>query len=100
MTDFTKFNLHSLYVFILPALLNIRLRNEAKRLEAQRQEQMAAEGVEGQVEPVEPGTVDWLYGENMKDLPPQDEVEQEDTTEVVTSNKWSDDEDYRPVSDP
>ena len=56
------------------ALLDVRNRNEAQSLEQRKKEEAARMGLPTDNIHVEPGTVDWLYGENM----PEPNMEEDD----------------------
>ena len=59
------------------ALLQVRNRIEAQRVEQQRKEEAAMKGLPTDDIHVEPGTVDWLYGEHMPD-PNEEETQDEE----------------------
>ncbi|KAI0227379.1 hypothetical protein LSAT2_022155 [Lamellibrachia satsuma] len=61
----------------IDALLQVRNRIEAQRVEQQRKEEAARKGLPTDDIHVEPGTVDWLYGEHMPD-PNEEETQDEE----------------------
>ena len=72
------------------ALLNIRNKSEQDHLRKELVEKQKEEGKEGPVEV--PDKVDWLYG--TKQPPTEDDAEeQEDESDLITSNRWEDDPD-------
>lgn len=72
-----------------PALLEIRKKNEAKKLEEEIRAENERRGILEDVH-VDPDTVDWLYGRGQ---PADDSDTDTQEVDVVTSNRWQDDPD-------